>query len=90
MIAKDTGSMKSLPWSVRIDNAATNPRKTSKPVVSMSALDAIYHRRAMRNYLPSTIGRAVIQSLFDAAVHAPTAMFVVADCWLAAENREAP
>ena len=67
----------------------THP-KAAKPEVSMSAMDAIYHRRAMRNYLPSTIGRAGIQSLFDAAVHAPTAMFVVADCWLAAENREAP
>ena len=82
--------MKSLPWSVRIDNAATNPRKTSKPVVSLSAWDAIYHHRAVRNYLPSTFDQAVIHTLLDAAVHAPTAMFVVADCWLAAENREAP
>ena len=57
-----------------MEQIMTNPRTTSKPVVSISALDAIYHRRAVRNYLPSTIDRAVIQSLLDAAVHAPTAM----------------
>jgi nitroreductase len=52
----------------------TNPRKTPKPVVSMSALDAIYHRRAVRDYVPRTIDQAVILGLLDAAVHAPTAM----------------
>jgi len=51
-----------------------NPRKTSKPVVSLSALDSIYQRRAVRNYLPSTIDRADIHTLLDAAVHASAAM----------------
>jgi len=37
-------------------------------------MDAIYHRRAVRNYIPRTIARAVIRKLLDAAVHAPTAM----------------
>jgi len=52
----------------------TNPRKAAKPEVSMSALDAIYHRRSVRNYTLQTIDQAVIRALLDAAVHAPTAM----------------
>jgi nitroreductase len=52
----------------------TTPKKAAKPGVSMSALDAIYHRRSVRNYAPQTIDQAVIRTLLDAAVHAPTAM----------------
>jgi nitroreductase len=40
----------------------------------MSTLDAIYHRRSVRNYLPQSIDRAVVRALLDAAVRAPTAM----------------
>ena len=40
----------------------------------MSAMDAIHHRRAVRDYAPRAIGRAVIRALLDAAVRAPTAM----------------
>jgi len=50
------------------------PPKAAKPEVSMSAMDAIYHRRAVRDYTPQTIDQAVIRTLLDAAVHAPTAM----------------
>ena len=52
----------------------TNPQKTRKPEVSMSVMDAIYHRRAVRDYTPQKIDQAVIRTLLDAAVHAPTAM----------------
>ena len=52
----------------------TNPKKASKPEVSMSALDAIYHRRSVRDYAPLAMDQAVIRTLLDAAVHAPTAM----------------
>jgi nitroreductase len=52
----------------------TNPKKATKPEVPMSTLDAIYHRRSVRNYAPQTIDRAAIGTLLDAAVHAPTAM----------------
>jgi nitroreductase len=45
-----------------------------KTEVPMSAMDAIYHRRSVRDYAPETIDQAVIRSLLDAAVHAPTAM----------------
>jgi nitroreductase len=40
----------------------------------MSVMDAIYHRRSVRDYKLQTIDQAVIRSLLDAAVHAPTAM----------------
>jgi nitroreductase len=56
------------------EKSMTNPRKAAEPEVSMSALDAIYHRRAVRDYTPRTIDQAVIRTLLDAAVHAPTAM----------------
>ena len=40
----------------------------------MSVMDAIFHRRAVRDYMPQRIEQAVIRILLDAAVHAPTAM----------------
>jgi len=40
----------------------------------MSALDAIYGRRSIRDYLPRIIDQAAIHFLLDSAVHAPTAM----------------
>ena len=40
----------------------------------MSVMDAIQHRRSVRDYASKTIERKVIQTLLDAAVHAPTAM----------------
>ena len=44
------------------------------PVAAMTVLDAIYHRRAVRDYAPDTIEPAVVRALLDSAVHAPTAM----------------
>jgi len=52
----------------------TKDPKAAKSEISMSAMDAIYHRRSVRNYAPLTIGQDVIRALLDAAVHAPTAM----------------
>ena len=52
----------------------TTSQKTAKPDVSMSAMDAIYHRRAVRNYTPRIIDQSIIRTLLDAAVHAPTAI----------------
>jgi nitroreductase len=40
----------------------------------MNTLDAVYNRRAVRDYLPQLLDKATINSLLDAAVHAPTAM----------------
>jgi len=57
-----------------MEKAMNNRQKAVKPEVPMSVMDAIYHRRAVRNYIPRTIARAVIRKLLDAAVHAPTAM----------------
>jgi nitroreductase len=47
---------------------------TTKPKISLTVIDAIYNRRAVRDYLPQEIDQSVIQTLLDAAVHAPTAM----------------
>jgi nitroreductase len=58
----------------QIEEAMTKQSKAAKPEDSMSAMDAIYHRRSVRDYAPRTIGQAVIRTLLDAAVHAPTAM----------------
>lgn len=52
----------------------TKLQNTDKSKISMSAMEAIYHRRAVRDYLPQKIDKAVIRTLLDAAVHAPTAM----------------
>ncbi len=49
-------------------------KKSAKPAASMRALDAIYHRRSVRDYAPGKMDPAVVRSLLDAAVHAPTAM----------------
>ena len=40
----------------------------------MSAIDTIHKRRAVRTYTNQKIDRATINSLLDAAVHAPTAV----------------
>jgi nitroreductase len=40
----------------------------------MSAMDAIFHRRSVRDYTPRTVERNFVHTLLDAAVHAPNAM----------------
>jgi nitroreductase len=52
----------------------TKPLKSNLPEVSMSTMDAIYHRRSVRDYLPQTMSPPVIRTLLNAAVSAPTAM----------------
>ncbi len=52
----------------------TNPQKTTQPETAMSVMDAIYQRRAVRDYTPQKIDQAIIRTLIDAAIHAPTAM----------------
>ncbi len=46
---------------------------TTSPT-TLSAMDAIYGRRAVRDFLPEKIDQKTILALLDAAVHAPTAM----------------
>ena len=41
---------------------------------TLSAMDVLYGRRAVRDYLPESIDQNTIRALLDAAVHAPTAM----------------
>jgi len=52
----------------------TNPQKAIPSEIPMSAMDAIYHRRAIRDYTPQKIDQTTIRMLLDAAVHAPTAV----------------
>jgi nitroreductase len=40
----------------------------------MDLKDAIYHRRAVRNYAPDGVPRSMIEDLLDAAVQAPSDM----------------
>ncbi len=44
------------------------------PESAISAMDAIYRRRAVRDYTHEKVDKAAIHALLDAAVHAPTAM----------------
>lgn len=48
--------------------------KTAKSKKTPNVIDAIYHRRSVRDYKPSTVDDSIIHALLDAAVHAPTAM----------------
>lgn len=41
---------------------------------NMDVLDAIYHRRAIRAFTSEAVEKEVIESLVDAAVHAPNAL----------------
>ena len=52
----------------------TTSQKINKSESFISAMDAITHRRAVRDYKPQQIDQAVIRILLDAAVHAPTAV----------------
>jgi nitroreductase len=52
----------------------SNPKKSPKNETSLSVMSAIQHRRSVRDYASKTIERKVIQTLLDAAVHAPTAV----------------
>jgi len=52
----------------------SNPKDFTKKKLSMSVMNAIQHRRSVRDYTSQAIGEKVIRTLLDAAVHAPTAM----------------
>ena len=73
-IASPAAQVRKLVETISMEKVMTNPEKTPKPEVSMSAMNAIYHRRAVRDYTPQNIDQAVIRMLLDAAVHAPTAV----------------
>ena len=48
--------------------------ETTAAASALSVMDAIYERRSVRSYLPTTVDRALIRGLLDAAVQAPTAV----------------
>ena len=66
----------------------TSPKISTHPEISMNVLDAIYDRRAVRNYLPQKIDQAIIHTLLNAAVHAPTAMHEEPWSFLVIQNKD--
>jgi nitroreductase len=52
----------------------TDQQKNISQKASVTIMDAIYHRRAVRDYLSKPIEKSIIQTLLDAAIQAPTAM----------------
>lgn len=54
----------------------------------MSVTDAIYNRRAVRNYTQQRIDREAIHKLLDAAIHAPTAMHEEPWAFVVIQDRE--
>ena len=52
----------------------TESQKVTTSNTDMTATEAIYGRRSVRDYTPHKIETASIRSLLDAAVHAPTAV----------------
>ena len=52
----------------------SNPKKPTKTETSLSVMNAIQHRRSVRDFTSQSIDKSVIQMLLDAAVLAPTAM----------------
>ena len=52
----------------------SKPGKSTRTEVSMRVMDAIQHRRSVRDYASRTIEQNVVHTLLDAAVQAPTAM----------------
>jgi nitroreductase len=53
----------------------------------LSALDAIYQRRATRAYKPDRVDRSVVETLLRAAVHAPTAMHLEPWAFVVVQDR---
>ena len=52
----------------------SNPKKSTKTETTLSVMNAIQHRRSVRDYTSQAIEKSVIHMLLDAAVLAPTAM----------------
>jgi nitroreductase len=52
----------------------STPALVEEPRGMLGSLDVIYRRRAVRAYKPDAIDERRLRALFDAAVHAPTAM----------------
>jgi len=55
----------------------------------MDIIDAIYHRRSVRDYKPDAVSRELIDALVAAAVHAPSAMNLQPWAFIVIEGRDA-
>lgn len=64
------------------------PGMTSNDPAPLSALDAIYRRRATRAYASRSVDDATIRELLRAAVHAPTAMHLEPWAFAVVQDRQ--
>lgn len=53
----------------------------------IDVMDAIYNRRAVRNYLPKKVDSAIIHQLLEAAVHAPAALHEESRAFVVIQNK---
>ncbi|MFT4060068.1 MAG: nitroreductase family protein [Legionella sp.] len=53
----------------------------------IDVMDAIYNRRAVRNYLSKKVDSAIIRQLLDIAVHAPTALHEESRAFVVIQNK---
>lgn len=51
-----------------------NSKRIDSDKVSISVMEAIYNRHAVRDYLATRVDVSLINKLLDAAIHAPTAL----------------
>ncbi len=63
-------------------------KKINYDKISMNVMDVIYNRRAVRDYLPTKIGKDLIHTLLDAAIQAPTAMHEEPWSFVIIQNKE--
>ena len=63
-------------------------KKINLDTTSMNVMDAIYNRRAIRDYLSTKIDRGLIDTLLNAAIQAPTAMHEEPWSFVIIQNKE--
>ncbi|MCL9684936.1 nitroreductase family protein [Legionella maioricensis] len=64
----------------------SSPIENEKKTVDI--MDAIYNRRAVRNYLPTQVNSDLIHILLDAAMQAPTALHEEPRAFAVIQNKE--
>lgn len=62
-----------------------NPEELSR--YKIDVVDAIYGRRAVRNYLPKKVDSEIIHQLLEAAVHAPAALHEESKAFVVIQNK---
>lgn len=61
-------------------------KRTNAQKALISVMDAIYQRRAVRDFLPQKVSKESINNVLKAAVHAPTAMYEEPWCFAVVQD----